>query len=215
MEISELSKNKNKVIFRVILIVLLMSIVPIVALCNYNTIKQLLRDYLSVQDQLPNNTADALYILGGSTNSTYRHIIAAADIYKDKKAKKILIFSSLTKNEYDPNLNRNLSNNEWVIKHLVERGVKKDDIDTVLVNKGHFGTLSEARDVAKYAKKENYRSIILLSSPCHGRRVSNSFKHFLNPAGIKAYVEASDDVFYMRELILEFVKVQVYRFLLR
>lgn len=215
MEISKTPKNKNVSLLNVIIIIVLICVVPFVALSNYNKIKQLLRDYLSVQDQLPKSSSDALYILGGSSTSTYRHIIAAAEIYKNKKTNKILIFSSLEKNEYDPILNRNLTNNEWIVKHLVERGVSKDDIDTVLVSKGRFGTLSEARDVTKYAKRENYRSIILLSSPCHGRRVSNSFKHFLNLAGIKAYVQASDDVFYMRELLLEFVKVQVYRFLLR
>jgi hypothetical protein len=201
-------KNRLKIALGSICIMLL------IGSCSYRSIKQSLRAYLSVQDHFPQFTTDAVYILGGPPHSTYKHVLTAADIYKRGATNHILIFSSFEKMDYDTLFQRNLTRNEWVIKLLVRKGVKLADIDTVPVKKILFGTMSEARAVTQYVQKKNYSSIIILSSPCHGRRLTIAFNHFLKSTGINGYVEASDDLFFMRELILEFIKVHVYRLIL-
>jgi uncharacterized SAM-binding protein YcdF (DUF218 family) len=152
-----------------------------------------------------------VYVLGGSPRSTYKHLITASDLYKKKKTSCILLFKKNAKTEYDPILHRNLTNNEWEIRYLKKWGVPDSAIKIIPIHEKFFGTLSEAQDLSNYFIRSNYKSVILVSSPCHSRRVSNSFRHFLKSSGIEISVQGSDDPFYMRELIFETIKVQVYK----
>lgn len=173
--------------------------------------KIFLTSYLTTIDTLPNNSADAAYVLGGSSRSTYKHLVTASDLYKKKKASCILLFKKNAKTEYDPILHRNITNNEWEIRYLKKWGVPDSAIKTVPVHEKFFGTLSEAQDLSSYFISSKYKSVILISSPCHSRRVSNSFSHYLTSSGIKISVQGSNDPFYMREIIFETIKVQVYK----
>jgi uncharacterized SAM-binding protein YcdF (DUF218 family) len=177
----------------------------------YKPTKVFLTSYLSTTDTLPDNSCDALYILGGSPRSTYKHLITASELYKRKMTSCILLFKKNSKTEYDPILHRNLTNNEWEIRYLKKWGVPDSAIKTVPVHEKFFGTLSEAQDLSSYFIGNKYKSVILVSSPCHSRRLSNCFRHYLKSSGIKISVQGSDDPFYMRELIFETIKVQVYK----
>lgn len=186
-------------------------IIVIASITIYKPVKRMLTNYLTTTDSLPLDTADAAYVLGGSPRSTYKHLITASDIYKKKKTSCILLFKKNAKTEYDPILHRNITNNEWEIRYLNKWGVPDSAIKTVPVHERFFGTLSEAQDLSSYFISSKYKSVILISSPCHSRRVSNSFSHYLTSSGIKISVQGSNDPFYMREIIFETIKVQVYK----
>lgn len=177
-------------------------------------IKSPFQHYLTVPFHVPKKRADALYILGGSAESTRYHVQTAARLLETGKADRILILGSLEKWEYDPSLHRNLTHAEWIIQKLVQRGVPKSSIETVPVHDGFFGTFSEAQELAKYLKKKSYHSVILISSPCHTRRVKLSFDNFLRPEHIAAYIVGSQDKFSFSEMVGELFKVQVYRMLI-
>ena len=193
--------------------VITIMMLPIVCNIIYKPLKDLLRYYLTTVDSLPQNTVDALYVLGGSTKSTYKHLAAAANLYNKEKTHRILLFSKWANCEYPPALRRDLTTNEWEIRQLKNRGVPESDIVSILVHEGFFGTLSEAQDLSHYFIKSSYQSVILVSSPCHSRRVAMIFKHYLKPSRIDVFVLGSEDPFHMRELLIETLKVQVYKIL--
>lgn len=170
--------------------------------------------YLIAGDTLPSEKADALYILGGSARSTSRHIKKTASLFHSGKTERILLFDTKAKWHYESELERNITKNELSIKILVMRGVPKSSIDTIPVKEGFFGTLSEARALDAYLRKKSFKTVILVSSPCHSRRVTYSFEHYLKKSGITMYVASSEDTFSFSELILETVKVFVYKMVL-
>jgi uncharacterized SAM-binding protein YcdF (DUF218 family) len=188
-------------------------ILPIVCYIVYKPLKDFLRCYLTTIDSLPHNTVDALYVLGGSTKSTYKHLVAAANLYNKKKTRSILLFSKEPIGESPVVHHRNLTTNEWEILQLKNRGIPDSDICLILVHKGFFGTLSEAKDLSRYFKNNRYQSVILISSPCHSRRVAMIFKHYLKSSRMDVFVQGSDDPFYLSELVIETLKIQVYKIL--
>lgn len=193
-----------------------------VVLCIYMSfglfryyLKKKLVDYLTVTAEPACFHYDALYMLGGSTLSTYHHMLKAAELYKHGYIHKILIFKNSDRGPLDPVLHKNLSVNEWLIRHFKKNGVPDSAVTVIHINERFFGTLSEARDVAVYSKNEQYRSIILLSSPCHSRRVALSFGTYLENSSINFLCVGSKDTFSGQELVLEFLKVQVYKFIIK
>ena len=188
-------------------------LLPIVCYIVYKPLKDFLRCYLTIIDSLPQNTVDALYVLGGSTKSTYKHLVAAANLYNKKKTRSILLFSKEVNGEPPVVHHRNLTTNEWEILQLKNRGIPDSDISLIFVHKGFLGTLSEAQELSGYFKNNRYQSVILISSPCHSRRVAMIFKHYLKSSHIDVFVQGSDDPFYLSEIVIETLKVQVYKIL--
>jgi hypothetical protein len=174
-----------------------------------------LQQYLIVPEALPTEKAAVLYILGASTRNTYHHIMKASSLYYQKKFDRILIINSNEKLRYEPSLHRNLKRNEWVIKTFAYRNVPDTIIEFMPYKEGIFGTLSESRAAAHYLKNRNYKSVILLTSPCHTRRVYESFRASLEEVGIHLYITGSEDPFSFTEMLIEVVKIQVYRFLIK
>jgi len=177
----------------------------------YQPIKKILTEYLCVPFSLPSDAADAIYVLGGSSMSTYNHLVRASYLYKSNKAEKIILFSKPSKSVYSPSLKRNLTENEWALEKLKTMGVSDSVVILFEVSEGFFGTMSEAEALSHYFVEQNYKSVILLSSPCHSRRVENSFRYYMKSSPIKIYIQGSKDRFYMRELIWETLKVQIYK----
>jgi uncharacterized SAM-binding protein YcdF (DUF218 family) len=193
-----------------IIVIVLLAFVPLFLL-GYKPLKYLLSSYLNTVDLIPQGTTDALYVLGGSSYSTYKHLIAAANLYRNKKTRCILLFNNTSKSRYDPKLQRHLTTNEWAIRNLVDRGVPDSVITVIPVSDHFFGTMSEARDLSVYFKNMNFHSVILMSSPAHSRRVLFCFKYYLMSSKIRVYSQGSDDQFGMRELVLEIFKLQIYK----
>jgi uncharacterized SAM-binding protein YcdF (DUF218 family) len=166
-------------------------------------IRSVLKANLTSSVELPNYEADILYILGGSVKSMSYHIKTASVLYKTGNTKKIVYFNT-----------KNNKRNKKTEKMLQNAGVLKSDIEPLTVKNGVFGTMSEARAIADYMRRNSYKSVILVSSPCHTRRVKFSFNKFLKPVGINIYIKGSEDKFAAREMILELIKLKIYQLIL-
>ena len=153
---------------------------------------------------------DAVYILGGSQKSLALKYKTVSELYHKNRCKRILILSRSGKTEYYLPLKRNLTNNEWSIITLKKFGVARSDIEIVKVNEEFFGTLSEAKCISELIKKRDYKSIILISSPYHTKRVSISFAKHLKDENSQFYVIGSQERVGLRELITEIIKLQIY-----
>jgi uncharacterized SAM-binding protein YcdF (DUF218 family) len=185
---------------------------------GYNSLQSVLNKKLIMIEPLPLDCNDLhskdkniIYVMGGSQDHLEHRFKTAADFYHRKIATKILVLSRPGITEYDPTLNRNLTNDEWAIKKLEDLGVKKEDIEPVPLEKAFFGTLSEARGISQLVSKRGYNCLVLITSPYHTRRVWASFTKFLKDKGITYHVYQSDDCTDSMNLLLEYLKLIVYR----
>jgi uncharacterized SAM-binding protein YcdF (DUF218 family) len=178
-------------------------------------LKELLRAEL-IRENSKNipKTVDAIYILGGAENSLELKFQTAAELYHKGICKKILIPRRPGITEYSSLLRRNLTNDEWAIRQLEKLDIPKTSIELVDIEKGWFGTLTEAKTISELAVRRRYRNVLLITSPCHTHRVKVSFAKYLRSHNITFYVEGSSERGLLRGLIVEFIKLEVYEHIL-
>ncbi len=160
-----------------------------------------------------------LYVLGGTQKSLKKKFKTAAELYNRGLCKKILILSAPGIIEYDPRLGRKLTNDEWAINKLVELGVRKEDIEPVSLEKGFFGTFTEAKGISALVLKRGYKHLILVTSPYHTMRTWVTFSKFLKDRGITLYIYASNTLYIyasndnigLHNLLLEYFKLLLYK----
>jgi uncharacterized SAM-binding protein YcdF (DUF218 family) len=157
---------------------------------------------------------NVIYVLGGSPESLDNRFKTASDLYKMGIAQKILIDSGQTMMNYSPLMKRNLTYNEWTVGILTSLGVNEKDIEPVSVEKGFWGTYSEAKSISDTVLKRNYKALILVSSKYHTMRVWESFSKFAKNRNLSLYIYGADDYPGMRNLLQEYLKLQIYRTLL-
>lgn len=151
-----------------------------------------------------------LYVMGGDQESLKHRFKTAAELYHRGRGKKILILSEPGITEYDPVIQRNLTNDEWAIKQLVGFGVGKEDIEPVSLEEEFLGTFAEAKGVLGVAVKSDYKHLILVSSPSHTMRVWATFSKCLHNHRIRLHIYASNDHVNLRSLLLEYFKLVIY-----
>jgi len=156
------------------------------------------------------NVVDAIYALGGSQSSLKFKFKTAATLYHDGICKRILILSRPGITEYSPDLQRNLTNDEWSILQLERFGVPKQIIELISMKEGFFGTLTEAKGISMLIKKRGYKSVILISSPYHTHRVKITFEKFLKDHNVTFYVQGSDQRVSLMHFLVEFIKLKIY-----
>ncbi|MGD0886021.1 MAG: YdcF family protein [Thermodesulfovibrionales bacterium] len=161
-------------------------------------------------NKLHPHVRQAIYVLGGSQNDLRYRFKAAAALYRNDVSRKIFILTDPRITEYDPSLGRNLTNNEWAMKKLVEFGVKKEDIEPLSLKSGFFGTLREARTVTEEISNRGYAVLILVSSPYHTMRVRKSFSKYLRGKGINVFIYPSGGHPQLWQLLLEYLKLKIY-----
>ena len=190
----------------------------LVALIVYGSktqLRQYLMNRLTHTSTIPPGTnCDAAYILGGSPPSLLLKFKKVALLYRHGKCKRILVPHRPGITEYSPQLGRNLANDEWSIIELGRLGISSCSIQLINIKKGFFGTFSEAKTVSALVEKRGYRSLLLVTAPHHTRRTLASFKYFLHEYPAKLYIEASSEKAGLHELLLEFLKLQIYHFFL-
>src|SRR5205807_127776 len=122
-----------------------------------------------------NGSNTVIYVLSGAQQSLEDRFKTAADLYHQGMASKILILSRTGITAYSPMIDRNLTNDEWTVEKLVSLGVPKEDIELVKIENGFFGTFTEAEGISNLVLNRGYKSLILVSSRYHTRRVWESF----------------------------------------
>ena len=152
-----------------------------------------------------------IYVMGGSQGSLRARFAVAAQLYRDAVARKILIPHRPGITEYDRSLGRNLTNDEWSVRQLVSLGVRSDDIERLHIEQGVFGTWAEAQAVGQLASERGLDGLVVVSSPYHTRRVALSFSHALGRPGVELYVYRSTDEGHLGGLMLEYLKLGIYR----
>ena len=202
--------------FRIILVISLVSIGSVVAVRD--ELKNALRGELIRVRAVPAGQIDSLiqgknviYVLGGAENSLERRFEVAADLYRQGLSHEVLVMSRPGITSYDPIVGRNPTNDEWSISKLVELGVEKTDIRFINVEQQVFGTLTESRRITDLVVAGGYRSLILVSSSYHTRRVLLCFEKWLRGRNVELYVYMSSEQDRLRILLVEYVKLSFYR----
>lgn len=155
-----------------------------------------------------------IYILCGAQKSLESRFVTASRLYKARVAKKIMILSVTGTTMYSRMLGKTITYDEWSIMKLEEMGVKKEDIEPVPIERGYFGTFSEAKGISDFVFNRGYKNLILVSSVYHTKRVWESFSRFFNSGNRKLYVYISEDYTDLRGLFKEYVKYFVYKYFL-
>lgn len=154
---------------------------------------------------------NVVYVLGGWQGSLESRFRVAAELYHKGAAKKILFLSVSGITEYGTQLGVKLTNDEWAVKMLLHLGVKREDIEPVLLEKGFFGTFAEAKGVANLAAGRDYKHLILITSSYHALRTRMTFSSFLNKDGITLYMYTIDESIGLYPALLENFKFILYR----
>jgi uncharacterized SAM-binding protein YcdF (DUF218 family) len=151
-----------------------------------------------------------IYVLGGNQESLSTRFRKAASLYHQGLSRRIWILDRPGITEFSPDLGRNLTNNEWAIRELERLEVRKEDVEPVAVQSSFLGTLSEARDVAEFARRKGCRRLILVSSAHHTRRVLRAFSRYAPRGSLELYVYGAGDAADLRVLLPEYVKLVFY-----
>jgi uncharacterized SAM-binding protein YcdF (DUF218 family) len=167
----------------------------------------------------PDNAGDlrvgssVAYILGGTQESLRYKCTTAGRLYAEGAVAKILALHRPGITEYSPALGRNFTNDEWATGKLKEEGVAAENVEFVPVPPASFDTFAEARVVSALARSRRVQRLVLVSSSHHTRRVWLSFSHFNADNAFASYTCVSKEHAGISELLLEHLKLQVYRYI--
>lgn len=124
-----------------------------------------LAGYLIIEKPL--KKADAILVLSGSSVFKER-THKAAQIYKSGVAKKILLSDDGVKAGWSQTEQRNPPFVYLAKRELIAQGVAENDIE--ILPGEVTGTIWEARNLEKKLAKENWKSVLLVTSPYHTKR---------------------------------------------
>lgn len=158
----------------------------------------------------PSENKAILYVLGGDQDSLRLRYLKASELYHRGLSKKILVLSRPGITEYDPGLERNLTNDEWSIRELRRLNVKKEDIEPVSVKPGILGTLREAKRVKEIVREIGGNKLILVTSLYHTRRVFLAFSMVQNEISCEIHVYGAKDDAEILQIFFESVKLLLY-----
>jgi uncharacterized SAM-binding protein YcdF (DUF218 family) len=155
-------------------------------------------------------TTMLIYVLGGNQESLISRFRKASSLYHQGLSKKILILSRPGITEFNQELGRNLTNDEWSIRELEKLNVRKEDIEPAFVKKRIFGTLSEAMDLSDIVRKKGCRRLILVTSNYHTRRVFTTFSKYASNNSLEIFIYGSNDTTGLGDLFIEYFKLLMY-----
>jgi len=151
------------------------------------------------------------YIMGGDQESLEKRASLTAKLYHSGTVTYVLTLSSEGKTEYNSELGRNLTNNEWMMRLLAAHRIKTTDIELVAFEPSYFGTLSEIRGLKELCKKMNWHDIIIISSDYHTARIEATSKS-LNLNSVTSYrICGCPDRISLFGLLREYIKLIAYR----
>jgi uncharacterized SAM-binding protein YcdF (DUF218 family) len=159
------------------------------------------------------NNVTTIYVLGGNQNNLIQRYRTASILYHQGLSKKILILDRPGITEFSPELGRNLTNNEWSIRELDKLKVRREDIETVSVRAGFFGTLNEAKGVSDTVRRKGCDRLILVTSDYHTRRTFDAFLTYLPKDSHELYIYGSGGTSGIVTLLAEYAKLLFYDYM--
>jgi uncharacterized SAM-binding protein YcdF (DUF218 family) len=162
----------------------------------------------------PGKVVDVIYVLGGGESSLRPKYQIAAGLYKNQVANEVWILSRPGITRFSQEHGRNYTNDEWSFDKLKQFGVPGENIKTIKIEEGFFGTLSEAKHISKVLQQREYTSILLISQAYHTQRVYISFKKLLPSEDVSFYIQNSSDDQRLYAVMIELIKLKVYQLML-
>lgn len=129
----------------------------------------LLERYLVIAQPL--QRADALVLMAGTP---LERLPAAARLYHQGLAAKILLTNDGVLAGWSQQHQRNLYHVEWAELELLTQGVPAETIEKLPYSAS--GTIHDARHAVDFARREGLRSLLLVTSDYHTRRTLWSFQ---------------------------------------
>lgn len=123
----------------------------------------LMEEFLVVDRPLPH--ADALVVMAGETKI---RLPAAAELYTQGRAGKILLTNDGIFSSWSQEKQRNLYEVEWAEQTLMKMQVPEKTIVKLPYTKS--GSINDALNTRKYIQNHRIRSIIIVTSDYHSRR---------------------------------------------
>ena len=150
----------------------------LILLPSFPSVRNFLAAPLIVTDE--NAHGDAAYILAGG-NAFKERLSAGADLYHMKRVSQIIISRDTSKSSFNFREKRNWTPTEWAIDYLQWQGVPFEKITILNIQEnGFFGTLNEAKGLAKMLSADIIQLVIVTSAP-HTRRAYLTFCRSLSP----------------------------------
>jgi uncharacterized SAM-binding protein YcdF (DUF218 family) len=181
----------------------------LVILPSFPVVRNLLSASLVVHDQ--NARGDACYVLAGG-GALRERLDAAADLVQMGRVSRIYLMHDTKRGQYSFKTNSSWTRTEWATDYLAWRGISADTVSWIPQADNLFGTLKEARAVAKNLPKD-VKTLVIVSSTPHMRRSVLAFKRSL-PADVTVIPYAATeyvDSFEMHHPIwIEYLKLLVY-----
>lgn len=164
-------------------------------------------------------SADALVVLSGSSSYLER-TQKAAELYRQGRAPLVLLTNDHTRGGWSSALQTNPYFVDRALAELTKRGVPAERIK--IVPGIAESTQSEAVIVKNYAKEQEFRSVLIITSPFHSRRALRTFRTNFAGTGITVGLDpssqTSSSAFWWlrpsgwRDVAGEYVKLIYYRF---
>jgi uncharacterized SAM-binding protein YcdF (DUF218 family) len=182
---------------------------------GHGELKRALLDKLVVVDALKDDeeksrVGTVLYVLGGTkTGLVYKFKIATA-LQRRGPCDKIILLSKPGITEYDPQLKRNLTNDEWAILLLTDLAVPRKSIEPVAMKEGFFETFTEAKGMRAILSERNYTHIILVTSSYHTRRTLTTFSRVFKDRGVGLSIYSAPEPVLLRDMLYEYMKLFLY-----
>ena len=133
-------------------------------------------------------SADALVVLSGSSSYMER-TQKAAELYRQGRAPVILLTNDHQRGGWSSKLQTNPFFVDRAFEELVKQGVPAERIR--IVPGVAESTQSEAEIVKEYARAQNLRSVLIITSAFHSRRALRTFRTNFADTGIIVGLEPS------------------------
>ena len=159
-------------------------------------------------------TGITIYVLGGTQDSLRLKYHTAVGLYQKGGVGNFMIASVEGITEYAQDLNRNLTNDEWSVRQLTRQGVKREDINFIMLQDGFFGTLREAKTLKTICIERGIKKLLLVCSSYHCKRVRSTFSAILENTGVEIDIYAAAEQVGMGGLFIEYLKRIFYENLL-
>ena len=154
---------------------------------------------------------ESCYVLAAG-GALWERLDAAADLVQMGSVSRILLMQDNTRGQYSFKANRSWTRTQWATDYLAWRGIPGDKLRFIPQTDGLFGTLTEARVVAKNLPKD-VKTLVVVSSAPHMRRSLLALRRSL-PADVKVVpyaatsFETSTEMFF--PIWIEYLKLLVY-----